>query len=319
MATDETAGFAALLREPIADTELAQAFDDPALLASQICGTPMAIIGLLDEERPWLTSRLGTSGTEAAHWMAFCAQKTRQDNVVVVPDTLADERFRQNPLVGGTPGIRFFAGAWVARDGRQRGGLCVLDRVPRTLTPGQQAALSGLGHQAAAQLELRLNLDQLKEALRERDQADEAQRRLVQEPRASFEGASRLTALLSLCSAFQFSFEIHAGPTGIGAVTDGVAQALQNKPGVAGHEFEIELAIHEALANAIRHGCHSDPTKLVQCSVSYEATGDVIVMRDPGPGFVAADVPNPLEGSNLLRDHPPAPIICETTFLGRLV
>ena len=73
-------------------------------------------------------------------------------------------------------------------------------------------------------------------------------------------------------------------------------------PAIAGHEFEIELALQEALANAIRHGCQGDPTKFIQCVVTYDDAGDVlIVVRDPGPGFEVAGVPNPLEGTNVLK------------------
>ena len=221
----------------------------------------------------------------------------------VVPDTLADDRFRENPLVIGDPWVRFYAGApLVTHDGHALGGLCVLDRVPRALTPGQRAALQALGRQAVAQLELRLNVDELAQALRERDRAEEAEGRLVQELRASLDSARQLSALLPFCSACQFNIVIPADPADIRTVTDGVLQALQNKPGVAGHEYEIELALQEALANAIRHGCQGDPTKLVQCCVTYEEAGDVlIVVRDPGPGFDVSRVPNPLDGTNVLK------------------
>jgi anti-sigma regulatory factor (Ser/Thr protein kinase) len=118
----------------------------------------------------------------------------------------------------------------------------------------------------------------------------------------ALERARRLTALLPFCSACQFNMVIPADPAAIRAVTDGVAEALRNKPGVVGHEYEIELALQEALANAIRHGCQGDPTKFVQCVVTYEEPGDVlIVVRDPGPGFELAGVPNPLEGTNVLK------------------
>jgi len=68
----------------------------------------------------------------------------------------------------------------------------------------------------------------------------------------------------------------------------------------AGREFEIELVVSEALANAIRHGCANDPSKQVQCCVAcdYER-GMLIVIRDPGRGFDPASVPNPLVGQNL--------------------
>lgn len=139
-------------------------------------------------------------------------------------------------------------------------------------------------------------------AIRGCRQAEEAQQRTLQELRADLESAGRLDALIPFCSAWQFDVVIPGDPAVIRTVTDGVVQLLQDRSAVVGHEFEIELALQEALANAIRHGCHGDPTKSVECRVTYESTGDVlIVVRDPGPGFDFTRVPNPLEDANVLR------------------
>ena len=84
---------------------------------------------------------------------------------------------------------------------------------------------------------------------------------------------------------------IPADPTLVHTVTNGVAQLLHGKPGVAGQEFEIELALQEALANAVRHGCRGDRTKFIECRITYEGTSEVcIVVRDPGPGFDVGSV-----------------------------
>jgi anti-sigma regulatory factor (Ser/Thr protein kinase) len=305
MVNDETGRLAALRRYRILDSEPEQGFDDLTLLASQICGTPIALITLLDEKRQWFKSRVGFSATETARSIAFCAHTIQHGDLFVVPDTLADERFRESPLVVDEPWIRFYAGSpLVTHDGHALGSLCVMDRVPRTLTPQQQGALDALRRQAVAQLELRQNLDELARALRRRDQAEETERRLILELQAALDGAKQLSALLPFCSACQFNIVIPADPAAIRTVTDGVAQALRNKPGIAGHEFEIELSLDEALANAIRHGCQGDPTKFVQCCVTYEDGGNVlIVVRDPGPGFDVSRVPNPLEGTNVLKGN----------------
>jgi serine/threonine-protein kinase RsbW len=66
--------------------------------------------------------------------------------------------------------------------------------------------------------------------------------------------------------------------------------------------MEVELALQEALANAIRHGCKGDSSRSVQCVVTSDDSGEVlIVVRDPGPGFDAGTVPNPLAGENMLK------------------
>ena len=68
----------------------------------------------------------------------------------------------------------------------------------------------------------------------------------------------------------------------------------------AGREFEIELVLCEALANAIKHGVGNDPSKRVQCCVACDQTrGMLIVVRDPGPGFDPASIPNPVIGENI--------------------
>jgi serine/threonine-protein kinase RsbW len=72
----------------------------------------------------------------------------------------------------------------------------------------------------------------------------------------------------------------------------------------AGKEFEIELALEEALANAVIHGCGNDASKVVECSISSSESGQVtIVVRDPGPGFDPASIPTPVEGENLYSAH----------------
>jgi serine/threonine-protein kinase RsbW len=71
-----------------------------------------------------------------------------------------------------------------------------------------------------------------------------------------------------------------------------------------GSEFEIELAINEALANAIRHGCKGDPSKSVQVTVECDQErGMLVIVRDPGEGFVPAALPNPVLGEQLFESH----------------
>src|SRR5215471_10887406 len=179
--TDEAARVEALHKYAILDTEPEQTFDDLVLLASFICKTPIAMISLVDEDRQWFKSKVGVSISETPREIAFCATAIRQPDVFVVPDTLNDERFRNNPLVVSEPNIRFYAGApLINEEGYALGTICVVDRTPREFGPGQQAALKALSRLVLAQLEFRRNLMLLKEALNNRaEEEHERQRELV--------------------------------------------------------------------------------------------------------------------------------------------
>jgi GAF domain-containing protein len=166
---DEAARIAALQKYAILDTEPEQAFDDLAQLASFVCGTPHAMISLVDENRQWFKSKVGISVSQTDREIAFCSTAIEQPDVFIVQDALNDERFRNNPLVVGEPNVRFYAGApLINEDGLALGTICVIDRVPRELSADQRAALKSLSRLVLAQLEFRRNLLLLKEALADR-------------------------------------------------------------------------------------------------------------------------------------------------------
>ena len=139
---DEAGRLRTLAAYDVLDTPAEQAFDDLALLASRICGTPIALMTLVDERRQWFKSRVNFGARETSRDVSFCAHAILGDDLFVVPDAQADARFAANPLVRSDPRIRFYAGApLVAPDGHAVGTLCVIDRTPRSLTPEQAEAL----------------------------------------------------------------------------------------------------------------------------------------------------------------------------------
>lgn len=182
MPVNEAARVAALQKYAILDTDPEQGFDDLALLASYICRTPIALISLIDENRQWFKSKVGLSVSETSREIAFCSRAILQTDVFIVPDTLQDERFRNNPLVVSEPGIRFYAGAPLITDeGYALGTLCVIDRTPREISPDQKEALKALSRLVLTQLEFRRNLMLLKEALTDRTKEEhQRQRELVE-------------------------------------------------------------------------------------------------------------------------------------------
>jgi GAF domain-containing protein len=169
MPANEDGRVAALQKYAILDSEPEQAFDDLTLLASYICRTPIALISLIDESRQWFKSRVGITISETPRDIAFCSTAILSSEVMIVPDTLKDDRFRNHPLVVSEPNIRFYAGApLITEEGFALGTLCVVDRIPREFSPEQREALKALSRMVLAQLEFRRNLILLREALNDR-------------------------------------------------------------------------------------------------------------------------------------------------------
>jgi len=302
---NEKARVEALRSYRILDTDPEKAFDDLTILASHICETPVALISLIDADRQWFKSRVGVSVSETPREVAFCAKAIQQSELFVVPDATKDPRFSSNPFVVSDPKIRFYAGApFKSSDGYSLGTLCVVDMVPRQLTASQQNALMALSRQVQAQFELRKNLLELRAALDERDRAEAERDQTIKDLQHALEHVNRLSGLLPACSACKLDVTISADPNAISGVVDGVMQITREMKCAEGNEYQVELALREALANAIVHGCNNDPTKKVECCVACTESSDVmIVVRDPGEGFSPSAVPSPLATENLHSEH----------------
>ncbi len=153
---------AALRRYDILDTPAEADFDDFTRLASQICGTPIALISLVEQNRQWFKSEFGLGVRETPIEVSVCRHAIQQKDVFVVPDMIRDERFKDSALVHGDPHMRFYAGAPLeSSEGLPLGTLCVIDREPRALSAMQSEALQILARQVMAQFELRLTAREL--------------------------------------------------------------------------------------------------------------------------------------------------------------
>ncbi len=131
-------------------------YDDLVELAGFICGCPISLITLIDKDRQWFKSKRGMDNSETSRKDSFCSHAILNNEIMTVVDASVDERFHDNPLVTGKPGIRFYAGSpIISAAGYKLGTICVIDHKPKTLTAEQQKALTQLAKQVSRLLELR--------------------------------------------------------------------------------------------------------------------------------------------------------------------
>jgi serine/threonine-protein kinase RsbW len=103
---------------------------------------------------------------------------------------------------------------------------------------------------------------------------------------------------------FKLQVTLAADQAAVDSVVQRVMASIREKDCAGGKEQAIELALSEALANAVVHGAKSDPSKVVECDVACDENRSLlIVVRDPGEGFDPATIPDPVAGQNVYSGH----------------
>ena len=153
---NEVSRLAAVMALDVLDTAPDPQFDDLVLLAATVCQTPISIVSFVTGDQQRIKARVGLKYDSTPRDIAFCAHTIAQKDLLIVRDSLLDERFNDNPNVIGDPNIRFYAGMPVIDGaGHALGTVCVIDRVPRDLTDKQKSALRVLARHVLIHLEIR--------------------------------------------------------------------------------------------------------------------------------------------------------------------
>ncbi len=150
---DESTRLDTLRALNILDTSPEERFDRLTRLAKRLFGVPIALVSLVDADRQWFKSCVGLSESETPRDISFCGHAILGDDILMIPDTLGDERFRDNPLVTNDPNIRFYAGCPLrVPNGSKLGTLCLLDVEPRSLSAEDRDLLRDLARMAEQEL-----------------------------------------------------------------------------------------------------------------------------------------------------------------------
>jgi serine/threonine-protein kinase RsbW len=90
----------------------------------------------------------------------------------------------------------------------------------------------------------------------------------------------------------------------ISPLVDRLMRFIAESRVISGEEFSVELALREALNNAVLHGNRLDPGKLVHVYCRCElGKGVSVVVRDQGRGFDPNAIPDPLATENLRAEN----------------
>jgi diguanylate cyclase (GGDEF)-like protein len=312
---DETARLAHLASLGLVYSPAEERFDRITRLACTVFGVPIALVSLVAADRQWFKSAQGYDESETAREMSFCGHAILGQEALVIPDTLLDEAFADNPLVQGAPQIRFYAGQPLRYKGSAMGTLCLIDRSPRRLTEADLETLRNLASWVENELQISALSESQTRLIFERDQAVRAalvdpltqawnrkgMAELLPQELAHAEREGRGVALLLLdVDYFKKINDTHghaAGDTALREVARRIRAAVRGTDVVVrygGDEFLVFASFAAAdtgpvLAERIRERVCEKPIDMGESGFSLSLTIGV-ASSPPAVGLLSADL-----------------------------
>ena len=248
---DEDRRLAALAEFDVLDTEPEATFDELVAAAVAATDAPMSMITLVDRSRQWFKARIGLEATETSREVSFCGHVVADGSPLIVEDTLADERFIDNPLVTAGPRLRAYAGVPLRTEaGHVIGTLCVADRYPRRFEVRELHILEVLARQAMEAL-----------VLRQRMRALDRDRRAAHDDALA---SSRVNALLEAIAEVQNSFLVGRPNNEVfGAVLDHFLELTDSAFGFIGEVYYDEPGVPHLVTHAITDLAWNEETRRI--------------------------------------------------------
>ncbi|WP_283206828.1 diguanylate cyclase domain-containing protein [Methylobacterium thuringiense] len=274
--TDEAERLACLASLGILDTPPEREFDTLVRTAQRLLGCPIALVSMVDETRQWFKASCGLDVSETPREDAFCTHALRADDLLIVTDATQDPRFARNPLVTGSPHIRFYAGMPIRIERADSAGripvatLCVIDREAREIDETGIAILRDLAQLAEALLAARsttISLVRLAEERRKDLEAlDRSNRQLHQAERMAQIGSWRLCLRTQHTAWSDQTYAIHGVPVGDGTPLEtaldfyspqgrALVEAAVARSLSSGEPFDIETDFRNAQGEDLRVRC----------------------------------------------------------------
>jgi len=151
------------------DTVPDYAFDRIVLTLKEVCQVPIALFGLMDQEREWFKSKIGCDLTEAPRETSYCNIALQQEKILIIPDTLQDPIFIKKPSYLNGKLIRFYAGMpLITPDGYGMGVLCIIDFMARELTLSQLQIMIELARQVVIEIQKRRVIESISQQAQKR-------------------------------------------------------------------------------------------------------------------------------------------------------